>query len=132
MATNRTPWEVRLARLALAALPQTFLKTAPTWRGRDAVEDTMTLTRESDTGHEYEIEVEVRGTYEPAQDGGRTDPSWSASVTDGTAYAYRENKGWYELDLTRDEIETIEEHLLDLCGRDDSCDEDRDDSHDYY
>lgn len=88
--------------------------------------ETMTLTRYSDEGYDYELEVEVCGDYEPAQHGGRTDPSWDAYWSGICAYYHREGKGWVELSLTDREIEQIEEFL----GRDQYGGPDEPDYHD--
>lgn len=101
-------WESRLSCAATRGLPR-YHKSAPTF----GVVGKMTLARCNEkTEHEYEMEVEVCGTYEPAQRGGRTDPSWDAHMTDGTAFWHRPGKGWVELDLTRDEQEQVEQHLM--------------------
>jgi len=54
-----------------------------------------------------DIEVEVSGYYEPEQNGGMTDPSWSASVTFESAEV--DGKPF---DLTKDEIDHAEQVML--------------------
>lgn len=56
---------------------------------------------------EVDFEVEVSGYYEPEQNGGMTDPSWSANVTFESA----EFEG-KPCDLTADEITHAEEVML--------------------
>jgi len=59
---------------------------------------------------EIEIPVEVTGYYEPAQEGGQTDPSWDANITFETA-TQDAPTGPIELTLTADEQERAVEAL---------------------
>lgn len=54
-----------------------------------------------------DVEVEVSGYYEPEQNGGWDDPSWSAYVTFESAEV--DGKPF---DLTKDEIDHAEEAML--------------------
>ena len=99
-----TKWEARLGEVARRGLVCHY----PTL---DVATSTMMITRESDEGYEYELEVEVCGDYEPAQNGGRSDPSWDAYWTGICAYYHREGKGWVELSLSDSEEKQIEEFL---------------------
>ena len=57
---------------------------------------------------EVDIDVEVSGYYEPAQNGGWDEPSWSASVQFEEAQDMNGNP----FVLTPDEIDNAEERLL--------------------
>lgn len=59
---------------------------------------------------EIEIPVEVTGYYEPAQDGGQTDPSWDANITFETA-TQDAPEGPITIILSDDEQETAVEAL---------------------
>jgi len=54
-----------------------------------------------------DVEVEVSGYYEPEQNGGWDDPSWSASVTFETA-----GVDGKPFSLTKDEIDHAEQVML--------------------
>lgn len=66
----------------------------------------ITVVREID-GLAYDVEVEVSGYYEPEQNGGMTDPSWSAYVTFESAEVDGQ-----PFTLTADEITHAEEAML--------------------
>ena len=51
--------------------------------------------------HELEISYDI--DYEPAQRGGRDDPSWDESAKAYGAYFRRANGLWYPIELTEDE-----------------------------
>lgn len=63
------------------------------------VEGIFTVDRYGD-----DVQVEVSGYYTPAQNGGETDPSWSAYVT----LEYSSDL------LTREEMREAEQYLLSL------------------
>lgn len=126
MKTYRTPWEVRLA-------PQSnYTAKCPDAGDHD---DEMTLSFESDSGHEYELECRVFVEFEPAQNGGRTDPSWPASFHSPVAYWFRRGYGWKEVALTSNQEDQIIEHFGDAAGDDGGCDDgpeyDKYDRYDY-
>lgn len=66
----------------------------------------MSVIREVD-GMTLDIEVEVSGYFEPEQNGGMTDPSWSANVT----FEVAEVDG-QPFELTADEIKHAEQLML--------------------
>lgn len=102
MKTHRAPWQKRLA-------PSSAYSAKCPKAG--AYEDEMTLSFESDTGVEYELDCTVFAEFEPAQRGGRTDPSWDAYFTDPVAYWFRPGHGWKEMTLTERQQEEILEHF---------------------
>lgn len=59
---------------------------------------------------ETEIPVEVTGYYEPAQNGGQTDPSWDANITFETAIQGTSGSS-IDIGLTADEQERAVEAL---------------------
>lgn len=113
MKTNRVPWQTRLA-------PRSKFHTKCPKAGSDSAE--LTLTFVSDSGYEYELDCTVWVEYEPAQHGGRLDPSWSAHYHSAVAYWYRPNHGWKEIDLTSRQEDEIIDHFGnsadDFYGRD--------------
>lgn len=119
MAKRTWTWEARLTRTALAALPVQRTEKAATY-GETA---SYTLSRCSEDGeHEWELEVQICGSFEPAQNGGRTDPSWDASIDEPAAFYFREGKGWSLLETTSDEDEAICAFLFERVEQDDGYD----------
>ena len=121
---KRTPWQKRLAKMATTG--QTIWhKTCPA-RGHSSEE---TVYRgEND---EAELVVTVEYEWEPAQNGGMTDPSWDAYASVTNAYLYVEGKGWREFELTEHECDKFASSYTDSmesndCGYDDSEYDDRD------
>jgi len=117
MAKRISTWEGRLTRTALAALPVQRTEHAPTY-GETA---SYTLSRCSEDGeHEWELKVEICGTYEPAQNGGHADPSWDeSSVGEPAAFYFREGKGWSQVETTSDEDDAICDFLFERVEQDD-------------
>ena len=61
----------------------------------------ITILRLDHEGEEHEIKVEVQGYFNPEQNGGLTDPSWSASID----FERAETATGDEITLTDDEID---------------------------
>lgn len=94
------PWESRLKRMAVEGLP--------VYREKPPYGEEYDLQR----GEEGTIRVIVLGDYEPAQRGGRSDPSWDAHYVGIEAWFHRPGKGWVSLDLDKGEEEAIETFLM--------------------
>ena len=67
----------------------------------------ITVVREGIYGLTYDVEVEVSGYYTPEQNGGMTDPSWSAYVTFESAEV--DGKPFT---MTKDDIDHAEQVML--------------------
>ena len=63
--------------------------------------------------HELTISYDIE--YEPAQNGGRDDPSWGESAKAYGAYFRRSNGLWYPIDLTKDEAAELGEKFIKDC-----------------
>lgn len=99
----RTPWQKRLD-------PNSKFYAKCPKAGTDT--STMTLTFTSDSGFVYELDCKVWVEFEPAQNGGRTDPSWDAHYHSPTAWWFRPNHGWKELSIDdSDQGSTILDHF---------------------
>lgn len=85
------------------------------------------LIRESDEGHEYEINVTVCGTVQPFVRG-RYHGDPSSCYPDEGGYAedvtafFERNGAWVELTLTKDEEETFNAAIMELEGEADDDD----------
>ena len=119
MATKTTALDRKLASLVSKGL-NTYTRKAPTF----GEEIEMTLSRESDSGHEYEIEVTVCGTALPFVHGrtqGDPDscyPDEGGYAEDITAFFCRRGV-WTEIELSDDESSTASERIMEQSGQDD-------------
>jgi hypothetical protein len=122
--TYRTPWERRLT-------PKSPYTAKCPSAGSNESELTLSFENE-DTGVGWELEVTVFAEYEPAQNGGRTDPSWDAHFHSPSAYYFRPGHGWKEVSLSDSQEEQILQHFSDSAAED-HCDydDDRYDDRDY-
>lgn len=101
-------WQSKLNNIMMS---RKYSVSKPT--GRYDFGDSTTVTLESDSGFEYELDIYLCANLEPAQRGGRTDPSWDAYYCDIVAFWYRPYHGWKEISLSSD----LEERLAtDLFG----------------
>lgn len=120
--TYRTPWQKRLD-------PDSAFYAECPRAGTDSAK--MTLTFTSDSDFVYELDCMVWVEYEPAQNGGRHDPSWDAHYHSPSAWWFRPNHGWKELDIdVSDQGATILDHFGDCSEGRDSFGPDPDDYHD--
>lgn len=122
----RTRWTKRLAALVNR---DPYQKAEP---NTGSMSRDMTLTFTDDAGREYDLEVTVFAEYEPAQNGGMTDPSWDAYCYNPTAWYYRAGRGWKKMPLTDCQEQSICEELAEGCGDDGYDCDDRDDDRDYF
>jgi len=74
------------------------------------VSATITILRLDHEGEEHEIDVEVQGYYTPEQNGGMTDPSWSADIDFETAVTATGDK----ITLTDNEVDSALDALWEV------------------
>ena len=110
MKTNRTSWERRLT-------PHAVYTAKCSSCGE--YESELTLSFESDSGFEFGLVCAVFAEYEPAQNGGRTDPSWSAHFYAASAYYFRPGHGWKKVSLSDVQKDDILLHFSDKSDYDD-------------
>ena len=104
MKTTKPNWKTRLA----AHNASNYMASCPQ---AGSYESEMTLSFSTKDDFEYELEVTVFCEWEPAQNGGRTDPSWDAYAYAPSAFYFRPGHGWKEITLTESQESDIIEHF---------------------